>query len=259
MGQGRTLRIRRQLGDQHRQRIPGRAAVLAWYLEVSRRRRIRACRTPGHKGRADRGRRARAEHPGPRRVAGLRYRVVQRHATQRRQRARASGRRGPERRVAPAATAFRPVRAATARTVRSARGAAAGSPAATARPHSRRRPHPTAPSPLDAPLLGGAAARNPAATAFRPVRAATARTVRSARGAAAGSPAASASPSASRATSSTGARGRRTRRATAGGSARAAARGTARAARRVHPSSPPRSNSRHRPMCRRRQRRPSRM
>ena len=40
-------------------------------------------RAPGHQGRADRGRRARAGFPGPRRMAGLRPRAVQRHPAQR--------------------------------------------------------------------------------------------------------------------------------------------------------------------------------
>ncbi len=66
------LRIRRQLGHQHRQRLPGRTAVLAEHLVVPRRRRVRARRAHGHQGRADRGRRARARQPGQGRVAGLR-------------------------------------------------------------------------------------------------------------------------------------------------------------------------------------------
>ena len=98
---------------QHRQRIPGRAAVLAGHLEVARRRRVRAVRAPGHQGRADRGRRARAGHPGPRRVAGLRQGPVQRHPAQRGRRAQArcrqrSRRRRPERRTAPPPPPFDP-------------------------------------------------------------------------------------------------------------------------------------------------------
>ena len=73
MGPGRQLRVRRQLGDQHRQRLPRRPAVLAGHLVRPRRRRVRARGAPGHQGRADRRRRARAGRPGQGRLAGLRH------------------------------------------------------------------------------------------------------------------------------------------------------------------------------------------
>ncbi len=80
---GRALRIWRQLGHQHRQRIPGRAAVLARDLVLARWRRVRPRRAHGLQGRADRRRRARAGHSGPRRLAGVRHRPVGLDATQR--------------------------------------------------------------------------------------------------------------------------------------------------------------------------------
>src|SRR5699024_2497698 len=57
---------------QHRQRLPGRPAVLRPDLVRLRRRRVRRDRRPGLQGAADRDRRARARRPRRRRVAQLR-------------------------------------------------------------------------------------------------------------------------------------------------------------------------------------------
>ncbi len=72
LGRRRRVRVRRQLVDQHRQRLLRRPAVQPEHLEGVRRARPRRPRRPRHQGAADRGRRAHARRPGPRRLAHLR-------------------------------------------------------------------------------------------------------------------------------------------------------------------------------------------
>ncbi|CAG7655562.1 hypothetical protein SBRY_70167 [Actinacidiphila bryophytorum] len=71
VGQGRELRVLRQLAHQHRQRLLRRPAVLGLHLEVLRRRRLCGPRGPGLEEPADRGGRAGAAQPGAGRLAGL--------------------------------------------------------------------------------------------------------------------------------------------------------------------------------------------
>ena len=78
--------------NQHRQRLPRRAAVLAGHLGRAWRRRVRRFREPGHPRTADRRRRAGAGHPGPRRLAGLRPWTRGRDAAQRPRRRARTGR-----------------------------------------------------------------------------------------------------------------------------------------------------------------------
>ena len=98
MGPGRTLRIRRQLGHQHWQRLSRWTAVLLRHLGVPWRWPVRACREHGHQGRADRGRRARARQSGQGRVAGMWWPVV-------RARRRATSSRSPRPSTTPTSTA----------------------------------------------------------------------------------------------------------------------------------------------------------
>ena len=116
--------------------------VLAWW------RRVRPRRAHGLQGRADRGRRARAGHSGPRRLAGVWYRPVGLDATQRARRCAAAPGQPRRERSAAASAAVRTRRGrcpaarrpdgspATARRHRAAgrpaaRRAAASSPACT--------------------------------------------------------------------------------------------------------------------------------
>ena len=135
MGQGCQLRVRRQLGHQHRQRIPGRAAVLAGHLgshgggeyapsahlatkeeQIAVAERVLATQGRGAWPVCGRG----LSSSTPRNVVD----DEPRDATRRRR---------PERRIAAATAAFRPVRtaSATGSAGRRAGGSAAGGPAAS--------------------------------------------------------------------------------------------------------------------------------
>ena len=129
-------------------------------------RRVRARRPPGHQGRADRRRRARAGQPGQGRLADMRPGrcPARRRATSSTTAAR---RRRPERRAA-ASAAVQPVRSAAAAAARAVRraGRPAASPAA-ARP--ARPPPPPAPSTRWPPLPAAASGRRrPTASAAGP-------------------------------------------------------------------------------------------
>ncbi|CAG6399185.1 hypothetical protein SCOCK_850008 [Actinacidiphila cocklensis] len=71
VGQGRQLRVLRQLAHQHRQRLLRRPAVHVLHLEVLRWRHVRGPRRHGHEEPADRGGREGAAQPGSGRLAGL--------------------------------------------------------------------------------------------------------------------------------------------------------------------------------------------
>ena len=68
LGQGRAVRERRQLGHQHRQRLPRWTAV--HYIDLAFLRRL-GYAAPGQPYRADRCRRTRARRPGLEGLAGL--------------------------------------------------------------------------------------------------------------------------------------------------------------------------------------------
>ena len=172
MGSGRPLRIRRQLGHQHRQRVSGWRSVLAQHLVGPRRRRVCARRAPGHQGRADRRRGTRAGHPGQGCLAVMWRSALRRDAPQRHRRCA----RGTEQPAAAAsAAAGRPLRsAATACAVRrDGRPAARGSASAAGGPLR------SAATACTVRRDGRPAARGSASAAGGPVRsAATACTVR---------------------------------------------------------------------------------
>ncbi len=71
LGEGRRLRVQRQLGGQHGQRLLRRTAVQRLHLGGLRRHAVRAARRPRHPRPADRRRREGAGRPGPRRLAHL--------------------------------------------------------------------------------------------------------------------------------------------------------------------------------------------
>nr|AAV32821.1 resuscitation promoting factor [Mycobacterium avium subsp. avium] len=149
MGSGSPLRVRRQLGHQHRQRLPRRCAVQREHLGRARRRRVRAVGRAGHPGATDRGRRAGAGHPGPRRVAGVRGAAV-RPDPARRTRPGRSGRTRCQRRPAGPARGRAPAGPGAAGLLRpagtSGRAGARRTAAGSRRPTARaRRPAARAP------------------------------------------------------------------------------------------------------------------
>ena len=71
VGRARLLRVQRQLGHQHRQRLLWRRAVQPEHLEAPRWTALRAARRPRHPRRADRNRRGHSGAAGLGRLAGM--------------------------------------------------------------------------------------------------------------------------------------------------------------------------------------------
>ncbi len=71
LGRAERLRVRRQLGDQHRQRFLWGRAVQPEHVGAARWTALRAASRPGHPGRADRNRRSDSGSSGLGRLAGM--------------------------------------------------------------------------------------------------------------------------------------------------------------------------------------------